>query len=159
MKVNTFNEDDSSAHFPRWLTLFRIAFGLILIIKGIDFYYNSTALETIMHHKNWDIFDTNAQTISFIITYANLLGGVFIATGLFTRWVSVIQIPILLGAVIFNIDKGISFSNIELLVSVICLLLCAVFVVKGSGAISADEFFRSYIFAGEEKGHTGKFFQ
>ena len=69
-----------------------------------------------------------------------------------------VQIPILIGAVIFNIDNGISFSNMELLVSLFSLILCVVFVVKGSGAISADEFFRSY-FRRVRKGHTRKFFQ
>lgn len=158
MKTEIIREEDTRL-YPRGLTLFRIALGLILIIKGIDFYHDSTGLETMMHHRKWEVFDTNAQTISFIITYANLLGGVFIATGLFTRWISMVQIPILIGAVIFNIDNGISFSNIELLVSLFSLILCVVFVVKGSGAISADEFFRSYFLAGGEKGHTRKFFQ
>lgn len=145
--------------FPGWLTLLRVLLGLVLIAKGISFFHDSSTLETMIHKRGWGIFENNAQTISVFITYANLLGGVFIATGLFTRWASLVQIPLLIGAVIFNIQEGISFSNTELLLSAITLLLLCVFVVKGSGAISADEFFRSYTFAGQETGHTKKFFQ
>ena len=159
MKDNTLNKINSQGRFPKWLTLFRIALGLILLVKGISFYHDSTAIESMMQRKGWDIFGSNAQTIAFIITYASLLTGVFIATGLFTRWASLVQIPILIGAVIFNIEAGISFSNTELLLSAVTLLLLVVFVIKGSGALSADEFFRSYTFAGREAGHTKRFFQ
>lgn len=159
MKDNTLNKINSQGRFPKWLTLFRIALGLILLVKGISFYHDSTAIESMMQRKGWDIFGSNAQTIAFIITYASLLTGLFIATGLFTRWASLVQIPILIGAVIFNIEAGISFSNTELLLSAVTLLLLVVFVIKGSGALSADEFFRSYTFAGREAGHTKRFFQ
>lgn len=159
MKDDTLKEKDSSRNFPKWLTLFRVMLGIILLVKGISFFHNSTALESMMHRKGWNMFDTNAQTLSFIITYANLLGGLFIATGLFTRWASIVQIPILIGAIIFNIETGISFSNKELVLSALTLLLLLIFVIKGSGALSADEFFRSYTLAGQERGHTKKFFQ
>ena len=159
MEDDTLNEKQDSRNFPKWLTLFRVVLGIILLVKGISFFYDSTAIESMMHRKGWNMFDTNAQTLSFIITYVNLLGGLFIVTGLFTRWVSIVQIPILIGAVIFNIEAGISFSNKELVLSAITLLLLIVFVIKGSGAISADEFFRSYTNAGQERGHTKKFFQ
>ena len=159
MNDDTLNQKDYSRNFPKWLTLFRVMLGIILLVKGISFFHNSTALESMMHGKGWNMFDTNAQTLSFIITYANLLGGLFIATGLFTRWASVVQIPILIGAIIFNIEAGISFSNKELVLSALTLLLLLIFVIKGSGALSADEFFRSYTLAGQERGHTKKFFQ
>ena len=157
MQDKTLNLNGSNRGFPKWLTIFRVALGLILFAKGISFFHDSTSLETMMHRKGWDMFDNNAETFSFIITYVNLLGGLFIATGLFTRWVALVQIPILIGAVIFNM--GASFSGQELFLSIISLLLSVIFVIKGSGAISADEFFRSYTFAGQEGGHTKRFFQ
>ena len=150
---------NSGTTFPGWLTLIRVMLGLVLIAKGISFFHDSATLETMIHKKGWGIFESNAQTIAVIITYINLLGGLFIATGLFTRWASLVQIPLLIGAVIFNVQESISFSNTELLLSAITLLLLCVFVVKGSGALSADEFFRSYTHAGQEKGHTKRFFQ
>ncbi len=158
-QTSLIRNKEATHPYSGWLTMLRIILGLILIAKGISFFYDQTSLETIFHERGWDIFSTNAQTWASIITYLSLLGGVFISTGFITRWASLVQIPILIGAVIFNMQEGISFSNTELLLSAGTLILLIVFVIKGSGAISADEFFRNYTFAGQEKGHTKKFFQ
>ena len=160
MEVNPLKEKSDSRHYPRWLTLFRIILGLILLAKGISFFHDSTALESMMQKRGWNMFETNAQTLSFIITYVHLLGGLFISVGFITRWAALAQIPILIGAVFFvNMEAGMSFTNRELLLSIVTLLLSVWFIIKSSGPISADEFFRSYTKAGQEKGHTKKFFQ
>ena len=113
-----------------------------------------------MRGTGLDMFANYTQTFSFIVTYVSLLGGVFIAVGFLTRLMCLIQIPILLGAIIFiNSKAGMSFSNTELVLSIIVFLLLLLFLVKGSGVLSADEFFRSYNKAGEEQGHTKEFFQ
>src|SRR3954468_24733110 len=119
MEAHIFRHKTNTDNFPRWLTLLRIILGFILIAKGISFIHDSTALESIIHRKGWDLFDNNRQATTVLITYANLLGGVFIATGLITRWAALVQIPILIGAVIFNLQQGISFSNTELMLSAI----------------------------------------
>ena len=159
MEAIIHHKKASTNTFPGWLTILRILLGLVLMAKGISFFYDSTSLESAVQNKGWELFSNNAQVVSAIITYVHLLGGLFIATGLFTRLASVIQIPILIGAVIFNVNEGISFSNTELLLSGLSLLLLIVFVFKGGGNLSADEFFKSYMYAGTEKGHTRKFFQ
>lgn len=151
-------ETDSSQ--PKWLTILRVALGLILFWKGISFIRDSSALETMVQKTGINMFNANAQTISFIITYANLLGGFLVIVGLFTRWASIVQIPILLGAVIFvNVKAGMNAGNSELLLSILVLILSIVFAIKGSGVISADEYFRSYYKAGANPGSTKKFFQ
>jgi uncharacterized membrane protein YphA (DoxX/SURF4 family) len=102
----------------------------------------------------------NTEWIAFLITYLNLLGGLFIAVGLFTKTSCIIQIPILIGAVFFvNTRHGLNQSNSELILSVIVLILLILFSVKGSGVLSADEYFRSYYKAGSEEGNTKKFFK
>ena len=151
-------ETDSSQ--PKWLTILRVVLGLILFWKGISFIRDSSALETMVQKTGINMFNANAQTISFIITYANLLGGFLVIVGLFTRWASIVQIPILLGAVIFvNVKAGMNAGNSELLLSILVLILSIVFAIKGSGVISADEYFRSYYKAGANPGSTKKFFQ
>ena len=71
-----------------------------------------------------------------------------------------LQIPIIIGAIFFvNSKTGMSFSNTELILSVIVFVLLIVFAIKGSGTLSADEFFRSYTKAGLEPGHTQKLFE
>ena len=106
------------------------------------------------------VIDKNSEWIAFLITYLNLLGGLFIAVGLFTKTSCIIQIPILIGAVFFvNTRQGLNQTNSELILSVIVLILLIIFAIKGSGVISADEYFRSYYKAGSEEGNTRKFFK
>jgi len=47
----------------------------------------------------------------------------------------------------------------ELALSIITLILLIVFAIKGSGTLSADEFFRTYYKAGTEDGNTKRFFE
>jgi putative oxidoreductase len=150
----------SSPDQPVWLTLIRIILGCILFWKGIQFIQDSSRLESMLQNSGLHLLNKNTRVLTFVIPYVNLLGGLFIASGLFTRWTAVIQIPILIGAVIFsNMQGGMSFSNGDLILAVITLLLLIVFVIKGSGYISADEFFRTYHKAGAENGYTQNFFR
>ena len=152
--------NNHSTSQPKWLILLRISLGFILFWKGISFIHDSSELEKMVHSTGIGLFDTNLQTIALIISYANLLGGFLIAVGLRTRVVAIIQIPIVIGAIIFvNIKAGMSLSNGELILSIIVLLLLILFIIAGSGVISADEYFRSYYKAGSEPGYTKKFFQ
>ena len=140
---------------PKWLTIFRIALGLILFWKGISFIHDSLSLQAMVKSAGLSMLDKNAEVVGLIITYINLLGGLLILAGLFTRWVSIVQIPILIGAVFFvNAKAGVHENNFELVLSGIVLILLIVFVIKGSGVISADEYFRNYYKAGYESGHT-----
>ena len=105
------------------------------------------------------MFDKSSHTIAFLIPWVHLLGGFLIAVGLFTRWAALAQVPILIGAIFFvNATGGVHISNPELILSVAVLILAVVFVVKGSGVVSADEYFNSYYKAGTEKGTTEKLF-
>ena len=149
-----------TAYKPKWLTLLRVALGIILLLKGFMFFEDTSSLTTMLQSPGFKVLDNNAEAFSFFITYLNLLGGVFIIAGLFTRWVSLLQVPLVIGAIIFvNSKAGMNFSNPELALSILVLLLLFVFIVKGSGTISADEFFRSYTNAGRRSGFTKKFFQ
>ena len=159
MDSNTTTEKKDATQ-PKWLTLFRVALGIILFWKGISFIQDSSRLEAMVQSTGINMFGENARTVSFLISYINLLGGFFIAVGLFTRWVSLVQIPILIGAIVFvNLKAGMNLSNQELILSVLVLILLIVFVIKGSGVISADEYFRNYYKAGYEPGHTKKFLE
>ena len=144
---------------PKWLTLLRIVLGLIILWKGFIFFQNSVLVESLLKNNSFKAIDNNSETIAFVITYINLLGGFFILIGLFTRWMCIIQIPILLGAIFFVQDMAsVSFTNSELLLSIAVLVLLVLFVIKGSGAISADEYFRNYTKAALEPGRTKNLF-
>ena len=145
---------------PKWLIFFRIILGLILFWKGISFIHDSSRLEAMVQSTGINMFDRNSQLIAFVIPYLNLLCGFCIAVGLFTRWAAIIQLPILVVAVIFvNVKSGMRFDNTELVLSIIVLILLVVFVIKGSGVLSADQYFQSYYKAGSERGNTKKIFE
>ncbi len=151
--------EKTSATQPRWLTIVRIALGFILFWKGINFIRDTSLLQSMISHTGVGMFDKNSSWLAFIITYINILGGLFILVGLFTRTSSIIQIPILIGAVFLVNMKQAGNSGFELVLSIIVLVLLVIFAYKGSGALSADEYFRSYYKAGSEEGNTKKFFK
>ena len=152
--------EKTSVSQPRWLTIIRIALGLILFWRGISFIRDSSDLQLMLQRMQIGVVDKNTGWIAFLITYINLLGGLFITVGLFTKTSCIVQIPILFGAVFFvNTKHGLNQSTSELILSAVVLLLLILFAIKGSGVLSADEYFRSYYKAGPEDGNTKKFFK
>ena len=159
MKEANVTEKTSGTQ-PRWLTIVRIALGLILFWKGINFLHNSSDLQLMLQRMPNSVINKNTEWIAFLISYINLLGGLLIVVGLFTKTSSIIQIPILIGAVFFvNTSHGLNLTTFELVLSAIILILLILFSIKGSGYLSADEYFRSYYKAGAEDGNTKKFFK
>ncbi|MDQ6890943.1 MAG: DoxX family protein [Bacteroidota bacterium] len=158
MKEADITEKTSAGH-PLWLTILRIALGFILFWKGINFIRDTSLLQSMIEKAGIGMLDKNSSVLAFIITYLNLLGGLFIAVGLFTKTSSIIQIPILIGAVFLVNMRQEGSTGFELVLSIIVLVLLVVFAFKGSSSISADEYFRSYYKAGSEEGNTRKFFK
>jgi putative oxidoreductase len=130
----------SMAHNPRWLVFIRVALGISLLLKGVLFISNTADLGTIIsgsaviNSSNW---------LGFIITWAHLFGGFLIIIGLLTRWAVLINIPILIGAILFvNAPKGVFAGGSELGFSIIVLLLLLLFFVEGGGHYSLDRYFQ-----------------
>ena len=142
---------------PLWFSFLRIFLGLFLLWKGIVFIRDTALLEQLIHRTGVGVFSKNASTLSFIVAYLSLLCGLFIASGLWTKVFSVIQIPILIVAVFFVNLNRIESGTVELIMSVITLGLLIFFAIRGSGSLSADEFFRSYYKAGAQDGQTKQF--
>ncbi|MFI5193186.1 MAG: DoxX family protein [Chitinophagales bacterium] len=155
----TTNITEKTNEQPRWLTIIRIALGLTLIFKGISFIRDTTALKSMIQQTGVEAFSRNSDVLVFVITFFNLLGGLFIAVGLFTKSSSIVQIPILIIAAFFVNIKTTGNGSFELILSIVVLLLLVLFAIKGSGALSADEYFRSYYKAGQEDGNTKRFFK
>jgi uncharacterized membrane protein YphA (DoxX/SURF4 family) len=128
---------------PRIFTLLRILLGSILIIKGIMFINDTTMLQALIKETGIGVFSNNAKILSFIVPYINLLGGIFIIIGLFTKTCSIINIPIVIVAMFFVNIKNINTGGggFELVVSLVVLVLLILFTIKGSGMLSADEYF------------------
>jgi putative oxidoreductase len=144
---------------PAWFSLLRFVLGMILFWKGIIFIRDTELLKTLISRTGIGVFTQNSEVLSFIVAYLSLLCGLFIACGLFTKTSSIVQIPILFIAVFFINIRNFENSTFEWILSIVTLILLVFFAIKGSGALSADEFFRTYYKAGTEDGHTQKFFE
>lgn len=145
---------------PKWMTILRILLGFILIWKGVTFFKDSSLLSDMIRDGGVAMFSNNTKIFTMIVTYLHLLCGFFIIVGLFTRWVCLLQMPVLIMAVIYSLNKtGMHLDNTEFILAIVVLILLVLFFIRGSGSLSADEYFRSYTKAGMEKGHTNKLFQ
>ena len=112
-----------------------------------------------IEHMGLVIFSTNSETLIFLVAYITLLCGIFILSGLFTRILSLVQIPIIFTAIFFGNSKSIGESSFESGISVIVLILLILFAIKGSGIFSADEYFRTYYKVGCQDRNTFKLYK
>lgn len=131
-------ESWGNRHHPKWLDIIRIALGLFLCYKGVDFLRNTSELIAVMELTS-PFSEFMIILVAHYVTFAHLIGGLFLAIGMFTRAACLIQIPILLGAIIF-VNIGATqpaFSPYsELFLSVIVLLLLFYFLIIGNGPLS-----------------------
>jgi putative oxidoreductase len=131
----------SLTHHPRWLVVFRVILGVCLFFKGIFFLVNTATLEELVRGS---LVANRADWLVIFITWAHLLGGFLIIIGLFTRLAALLNIPILMGAIIFINTQRDAFGAFELPFAFFVLLLLMLFLVEGSGPISLDNFFSKH---------------
>ena len=123
-------------HHPKWLDLLRIALGVFLCFKGIEFAKNMDLVENMMSRKV-PFSSFMLMLLSHYILFAHIMGGFLLAVGLLTRFACIVQIPVLIGAIIFiNASMLRPFS--EIFLSLLILMLLVYFLVIGGGPWSLD---------------------
>ncbi|MGG9970324.1 DoxX family protein [Ferruginibacter sp. SUN002] len=123
-------------HHPKWLDVIRIVLGIFLLYKGIDFLRNTSQLVSVMTGKS-QFNSFWALLFSHYIVFAHIVGGVLMVLGFLTRLACLIQIPILLGALIFvHAHEDIFRTYSEIFVTLIVLLLLVYFLIIGNGPLS-----------------------
>lgn len=125
-------------HHPKWLDIIRIVLGIFLCYKGVDFLQNTSNIISMMQNNSF-FSEFMIILIGHYVAFAHIIGGFFLTIGLFTRAACIIQIPILLGAIIFvNIGATQNaFSPYsELFLSILILLLLFYFLIIGNGPLS-----------------------
>ncbi len=127
----------ANAHTYLFLDLIRIMLGVVLFIKGIEFMSNYTEMEA-MARPFKDI--PGGMLILHYIVPAHFVGGILITVGLLTRWASIAQLPIIIGAVLTNFIGTMNTNN--LILAIVVLLLCLFFIVYGSGKHSVDYYLK-----------------
>lgn len=119
-------------HHPRWLDFVRMALGLVLVVKGVEFANNMDKLTNLMSGLPFGNF--MMVMLAHYVLAAYMLGGVLLATGLLTRFACIINLPVLVAAIAMNVFQEFS----ELSVVVLILALIIYFMIIGSGRWSLD---------------------
>jgi len=125
------------AHHPKWLDLLRIVFGLFLLFKGVEFANNMNGLMNLLSGQAY-FGSFMLMILAHFVLGAHILGGVLLTLGLLTRFACLIQIPVLIGAIIFVNTRNVFGQFSELSLSVLVLLLLIYFLIIGSGRWSLD---------------------
>jgi putative oxidoreductase len=120
-------------HHPRWMDIVRIALGIFLVYKGVDFLNNMSQLVSLMTSNKYPTSFWYLLAGHYTV-FAHIAGGACLALGVFTRMACLIQIPILLGAVFFvSTNEEMLRPYSELLVTILVLLLLIYFLIAGNG--------------------------
>ena len=119
------------------LDLLRIVFGVFLLFKGFSFMGNSQILIDLI--KPLQNIAGSMLAIHYV-TPAHVIGGLLIIFGLLTRWATLVQLPLIIGAVIINFAGEMDTTN--LILSLVALILCIFFTVYGSGKNSVDYYLK-----------------
>ncbi len=115
-------------------SLIRIFLGIALFIRGLIFISDPAAITELARVNKmywWYSY----------ITIVHLLGGLFLAIGLWTRFAALFQIPILAGAVfVIHIKQGLMTVGQSLELASLVLFLLIVYFVFGSGKLAIDKY-------------------
>lgn len=135
--LNRF-EHWGDTHHPKWVDIVRICLGVFLCYKGVDFLRNMGGMNDLLaSHLSFGSFAI--IMIGHYIVFAHILGGIFLAMGVLTRFACIIQIPILLGALILvNWPQDMLRPYSQLLLTIIVLLLLIYFLIAGNGRWSVN---------------------
>jgi uncharacterized membrane protein YphA (DoxX/SURF4 family) len=123
----------SNRHFA--IEFLRIFLGGLLFIKGYFFIENINEI--------YGLIEENMEYSSFVIAHyvaiAHLVGGLMLIFGLYTRLASIVQLPVLIGAVFFiDAQNTMLATGSQFEYSLVVLVLLLVFMIYGGGKWSAD---------------------
>jgi len=137
MKTLNKIQDWGDRHHPKWLDIFRIALGLVLIWKGIAFMLNLDVLADFLRETGLTD-EIGTSVFLTLLTYGiiglHVVGGICIALGTNTRLYCLLNLPILIGALfLVNLRDSIFKPYSELWLSLFVLLGIICFYVEGDG--------------------------
>jgi uncharacterized membrane protein YphA (DoxX/SURF4 family) len=119
--------------------LLRIYLGFALVVKGFVYILSWRPLVAMMEAQGVPFA---GHGLAEIIALAHIAGGLMLAFGLLTRVGALIQIPNLLGAVLFvHLKNGLFTEQQTLEFATLVLGLLVMFAFGGSGRLSIDYYF------------------
>jgi uncharacterized membrane protein YphA (DoxX/SURF4 family) len=118
----------------KWLIVLRVALGIMLFLRGIQFIYDDSLVKQLFHEQE---FLREYFWLQTMIPWAHLLGGFLIILGVYTRLAVIVQMPIVAGAIFFTSklkEPAHVYSSLTFAIVVFALLI--VFLFIGDGAFS-----------------------
>ena len=118
--------------------LLRIYLGIGLVVRGIVFLNNPALLSNV-------IDPAHAWALSYLAIHAvagaHLVGGVLLSLGCYTRFAAAVQVPAVMGALLFiHLREGLFSQGQALEFSALVLVLLLLYVAFGSGSLSVDRY-------------------
>jgi len=135
--INKFDAWLDTLYPPAWLDFIRIILGTFIFIKGFIFTSNFELLANNVASIGWFFLAAHA---AYYVSFTHLFGGALIALGCYTRSMSLANIPILAGAVVFEYQHFLTVQNhMNLDMAIIVLVGLVLFFFYGGGRFSIDE--------------------
>lgn len=126
----------TSKHHPKWIDIFRVALGAVLLAKGFSYINHSYLIGTLVADST---FSFVSVMIASYVVLVQIGAGIMLIFGLKTRVAVLFELPILIVAVFFvNLPKGFQVLNYELYISIAALFFDMFFLSFGSGDYSLD---------------------
>lgn len=130
-------------HCPKYLDIIRVVLGIFLVLKGLGFMENTAYLKSVIENQtDITVPPDLLMALVYYVTFVHMVGGILIALGILTRFSSIMQIPVVFGAVFF-INFLESPFNTDLVSSIAALLLLMLFTVVGSGRLSLERYLQN----------------
>jgi uncharacterized membrane protein YphA (DoxX/SURF4 family) len=118
-----------------WAAL-RVYIGVALFIKGVVYLMNVGELASMMQASGVPFAST---TLAHLVAFLHMSGGLLLAFGFVTRFAAALQMPIVLGAIVFvHLREGLFRKDQSLELAALVLVVLAVFAVTGGGRWSMD---------------------
>ena len=118
-----------------WIEALRIFLGGLLFYKGFYFVENISEIYAMIEQS----MNISAFILAHYVVAAHLVGGLMLMFGVLTRIATAIQIPVLLGAVLFvHGREAVMGTGTGVEYALMVLILLVVFFFYGSGKWSVD---------------------
>ncbi len=117
----------------------RIYLGFALVVKGFVYILHWRVLVTMMDQHGVPL---SGSGLAQLVALCHIAGGLMMTFGLLTRIGALIQIPNLVGAILFvHLQSGLFTDQQTLEFALLVLTMLVMFAVGGAGRLSIDHYF------------------
>jgi putative oxidoreductase len=143
MGITTRFQYWNHTHQSLLLFIARIVLGLILLLKGIFFFSHAQELKGLILASR---FAAGVGFWAGYVSFAHFFGGVFLILGLLTRLSALLQLPVILGALLFILPRqGVVQTGPDMVLSLVVLALLVLVLIKGAGNLSMDAYLKTHL--------------